>query len=105
MLLVYGLDAPSRHSFGQITSLGVGAFRRQQRVRVGPMADNVHFKFESVARAREAMVAAMERDLSAVVEESDGTALVRVPRAQLLEAEVLLMRHGGHRVQDDEAQG
>lgn len=66
------------------------------------MADNVHFEFQSVAKAREAVVAVADRDLSAAVEEGDGVALVRIPRAQLLEAEVLLMRHGGHLVQEPE---
>lgn len=68
------------------------------------MADNVYFEFEELAKGREAVEAAVDRSLSAVLEESEAQTRVRVPRTQLMEAEVLMLRHGGHLVQDGKTQ-
>lgn len=62
------------------------------------MADSVYFEFEDVEKARAAVQAAADRNLSATLEETDGAARVHLPPAEVLDGEVLLMRHGGHAV-------
>ncbi|MEL4504413.1 hypothetical protein AAEX63_06650 [Luteococcus sp. H138] len=61
------------------------------------IAGSLFFDFTSLDQARKALTVAKERDVQAeLLTGTEAAATIAVPQAELLQAEVLLLRHRGH---------